>query len=114
MERGPQVWQPVPAEGKADQLKALGAHLASVGWSFDNKVGRAMSARNMGQLHQGMKALADLHNSTCDMGKDCPTKDLSMSSALDSGSQTGDAGSTGKNEGLEEYLASIQLERRSY
>lgn len=39
------------------------------------KAGRVMSARNMGQLHGAMKAMSDLHTSTCDMGADCPMAD---------------------------------------
>ncbi len=36
------------------------------------KAGRVMSARNQGQMHEAMEALAALHGATCDMGADCP------------------------------------------
>src|SRR6202171_4163227 len=83
------------------------------------KAGRVMSARNMGQMHQAMKAQMDLHNSTCDMAGDCPVKDLAPSTVAEGSGQGGDSGSTSKRtteeqETVEEILSGIKLERGRY
>lgn len=36
------------------------------------KAGRAMSSKNLGQMHAAMADMQDLHDATCDMGEDCP------------------------------------------
>lgn len=62
----------VPAKALTD----LTAKLEEEGWT---KAGRVMSARNMGQLHQSVQAMNDLHGNTCDMGTDCPVTETAKS-----------------------------------